>query len=88
MRPHSCAQLTRSIRNRYNEKPIDLLPPNPEPESDDGKIRSAIRKAAAESAVAAKGDVVDGESCLSLRIANGADDDDVFDPNDIASDSD
>lgn len=50
----------RSIRNRYNEKPIDLLPPNPSPGSDDDQVRAAIRAAEAAGAVAAKGDIADG----------------------------
>jgi hypothetical protein len=57
------------IRNRHNEKPIDLLPAsypgsNPasvDPESDDEKIRAAIRTAEAEAALGDAGDVVDGE---------------------------
>lgn len=48
------------IRNRYNEKPIDLTPPNPPAGSDDEQVRAAIRAAAAEHAVAAKGDIADG----------------------------
>ncbi|WWC69032.1 uncharacterized protein I206_102968 [Kwoniella pini CBS 10737] len=64
------------IRNRYNQKPIDLLPPpSDDPESDDEKIRAAIRRTEAEEMVADKGDVVE-------------EDDDIVDPNDIASDSD
>lgn len=62
------------IKNRYNEKPVDLVPPNPAPGSDDELVRKALRAAVAERAVASKGDI--------------ADDDDVFDPNDVASDSD
>jgi hypothetical protein len=51
----------RRIRNRHNQKPIDLLPPSADPESDDDKVRKALRRAEAESLVADKGDVVDGE---------------------------
>lgn len=54
----------RSIRNRYNEKPIDLLPPNPSPGSDDEQVRAAIRAAEAAGAVAAKGDIADGACCF------------------------
>jgi hypothetical protein len=53
------------IRNRHNERPIDLLPPSypgVDPESDDEKIRAGIRRAEAEAALGASGDVVDGES--------------------------
>ncbi|KAI9632221.1 ankyrin repeat-containing domain protein [Dioszegia hungarica] len=64
-----------SIRNRHNQKPIDLLPPSPDSDSDEAKIRAMIRHVEAENAVAARGDVVD-------------EDNDVFDPNDVASDSD
>ncbi|GFZ43009.1 hypothetical protein JCM24511_00727 [Saitozyma sp. JCM 24511] len=64
-----------TIRNRHNQKPIDLLPPSADPESDDDKVRKALRRAEAESLVADKGDVVD-------------EDDDIIDPNDVASDSD
>jgi hypothetical protein len=56
--------LTGSIRNRHNERPVDLLPPShpsADPESDDEKIRAAIRRAEAEAAVADKGDIADGE---------------------------
>ena len=56
--------LTLRIRNRYNEKPIDLLPrpdPSADPQSDDEQVRAALRKAEAESMVADKGDVVQGE---------------------------
>ncbi|KAK1920895.1 hypothetical protein DB88DRAFT_501416 [Papiliotrema laurentii] len=64
------------IRNRHNEKPIDLLPPyhpSNDPESDDERVRAALRRAEAEAAVADSGDVVeesDGE----------------VDPDDVASD--
>jgi hypothetical protein len=51
----------RRIRNRHNQKPIDLLPPSADPESDDDKVHKALRRAEAESLVADKGDVVDGE---------------------------
>ncbi|ORY26072.1 ankyrin repeat-containing domain protein [Naematelia encephala] len=67
------------IRNKYNERPIDLLPPSygaSDPESDDEKVRAALRKAEAEELFADEGDVVD------------EDDDDIVDPGDIASDSD
>ncbi|WRT65313.1 uncharacterized protein IL334_002256 [Kwoniella shivajii] len=64
------------MKNRYHQRPIDLLPPpGSDPESDDEKIRAAIRRTEAEEMVADKGDVVD-------------EDDDFVDPNDIASDSD
>ncbi|WVQ83418.1 hypothetical protein IAT38_005559 [Cryptococcus sp. DSM 104549] len=68
-----------TIRNRYHQKAIDLLPPpstTAEPESDDEKVRAAIRRAEAEAAVAASGDVVD------------EDDEGLIDPDDVASDSD
>jgi hypothetical protein len=63
----TCAvrKLIVSIRNRHNERPIDLLPPSypgADPESDDEKIRAAIRRAEAEAALGDRGDVVDGES--------------------------
>jgi len=48
------------IRNRHNLKPIDLLPPyhpSNDPDSDDEKVRSALRQAEAESMVAASGDI-------------------------------
>jgi len=56
------------IRNRHNQRPIDILPPNSpssDPGSDDEKVRAALRRAEAESLVAASGDVVDGESGCS-----------------------
>lgn len=56
--------LIDSIRNRHNERPVDLLPPahpSADPESDDEKIRAAIRRAEAEAALADKGDIADGE---------------------------
>ncbi|BEI84649.1 hypothetical protein CcaverHIS002_0500500 [Cutaneotrichosporon cavernicola] len=66
------------IKNRHNERAVDLLPPYREgadPSSDDEKVRAMIRRAQAETQVAEAGDVVE-------------DDDDIFDPNDVASDSD
>lgn len=57
-----------SIRNRHNERPVDLLPPpraDADKESDDEKVRSAIRRAEAEASLADRGDVVDGESANS-----------------------
>jgi hypothetical protein len=57
------------MRNRHNERPIDLLPPShpsADPESDDEKIRKAIRSAEAEAALGDRGDVVDGESGTRL----------------------
>lgn len=77
------------IKNRHNERAVDLLPPHREgadPSSDDEKVRAMIRRAQAETQVAAAGDVVEGE--LSRGSADADDDDDVFDPNDVASDSD
>ncbi|KAK8861213.1 hypothetical protein IAR55_002032 [Kwoniella newhampshirensis] len=68
-----------SIKNRYNQRPIDLLPPSDpsaDPGSDDEQVRSALRRAEAEAMVAASGDVVD------------EDEDDIIDPDDVASDSD
>ena len=59
-------ELTGRIRNRYNEKPIDLTPPNAPEGSDDELVRKALRAAAAEHAVASKGDIADGEPCLGL----------------------
>ena len=52
------------IRNRHNQKPIDILPPpDPSsPESDDELVRAVLRRAEAESMIAASGDVVNGES--------------------------
>ncbi|WVQ87928.1 hypothetical protein IAS59_001659 [Cryptococcus gattii] len=68
-----------SIRNRHNERPIDILPradPNADPSSDNEKIRSALRQAEAEASLALSDAVVD-------------DDDEVeVDPDDVASDSD
>ncbi|WOO85139.1 Ankyrin repeat-containing protein [Vanrija pseudolonga] len=66
------------VKNRHGQRPGDALPPwseNADPESDDEKIRSMLRRALAETMVASSGDVVD-------------EDDDIIDPNDIASDSD
>lgn len=60
--------LISSTKNKYNERPIDLLPPSypgADPESDDEKIRSAIRKAEAEAALGDRGDVVDGTPFLT-----------------------
>ncbi|ORX36233.1 ankyrin repeat-containing domain protein [Kockovaella imperatae] len=65
------------IRNRYNEKPVDLLPrpdSSADPNSDDEQVRAALRKAEAEAMVADRGDIVQ--------------EDDLIDPNDVASDSD
>lgn len=63
--------LISRTKNKYNERPIDLLPPSypgADPESDDEKIRSAIRKAEAEAALGDRGDVVDGKSRSLLWI--------------------
>ncbi|OWZ63153.1 hypothetical protein AYX14_06794 [Cryptococcus neoformans] len=68
-----------TIRNRYNEKPIDILPradPNADPTSDDEKIRFALRQAEAEASLAISDAVVDD------------DDEAEVDPDDVASDSD
>ncbi|WWD16894.1 hypothetical protein CI109_101326 [Kwoniella shandongensis] len=68
-----------TIKNRYNQRPIDLLPPsNPsaDPESDDERIRAALRRAEAEAMITASGDVVD------------EDEEAIIDPDDVASDSD
>ena len=92
--PRCRVGLTSRIRNRYNERPIDLLPPSypgVDAESDDEKIRAAIRRAEAEAALGDRGDVVDGKSSLSVMVvARYADlsEDDLVDPNDVASDSD
>lgn len=54
----------RRIKNRHNERPGDLLPQWREganPETDDEKVRSMLRRAAAETMVASSGDVVEGE---------------------------
>ncbi|KAL1410308.1 hypothetical protein Q8F55_004314 [Vanrija albida] len=66
------------VKNRHGQRPGDALPPfseNADPESDDEKIRSMLRRVLAETMVASSGDVVD-------------EDDDIIDPNDVASDSD
>ena len=87
-------ELTSRIRNRYNERPIDLLPPSypgVDAESDDEKIRAAIRRAEAEAALGDRGDIVDGQSSLSVMVLGRYADwseDDLVDPNDVASDSD
>jgi hypothetical protein len=86
----------RRIRNRYNERPIDLLPPSypgVDAESDDEKIRAAIRRSEAEAALGDRGDVVDGESFSCFEgeeegIRADWIEDDLVDPNDVASDSD
>ncbi|RSH87657.1 uncharacterized protein EHS24_000170 [Apiotrichum porosum] len=65
------------IKNRHNERPADALPQwhaGVDPEADDEKVRSMLRRAAAETMVASSGDVVE--------------EDDIIDPNDVASDSD
>ncbi|WVR04157.1 hypothetical protein IAU60_001156 [Kwoniella sp. DSM 27419] len=65
------------VKNRYNQRPIDLLPPSHESadlNSDDERIRAAIRRTEAEEMVAWSGDV--------------AEEDDMVDPDDVASDSD
>ena len=57
------------IKNRYNEKPVDILPrydPSADPNSDDEQVRAALRKAEAERMIADKGDVVLGELPVSL----------------------
>jgi len=64
------------IKNRHNERPIDLIPPKPDAGSDDDNVRLAIRHAEAEAALASRGDVVDEDAEA------------IIDPNDIASDSD
>ncbi|KAE8539617.1 hypothetical protein D1P53_003551 [Cryptococcus gattii VGV] len=67
------------IRNRHNERPIDILPradPNADPSSDNEKIRSALRQAEAEASLALSDAVVDD------------DDEAEVDPDDVASDSD
>ncbi|ODN76615.1 hypothetical protein L202_05264 [Cryptococcus amylolentus CBS 6039] len=67
-----------TLRNRHNEKPADILPPasaSADPESDDEKVRSMLRRAQAQASIAQSGDVVD-------------DDDGEVDPDDVASDSD
>lgn len=66
--------LIHSIRNRHNEKPIDLLPasrPGADPESDDEKVRAALRRAEAEAALGAEGDVVDGECASGVMMMLG-----------------
>lgn len=62
-------KLMSRIRNRYNERPIDLLPPTypgVDAESDDEKIRAAIRRSEAEAALGDRGDVVDGKPLPSF----------------------
>jgi hypothetical protein len=83
------------IRNRYNERPIDLLPPSypgVDAESDDEKIRAAIRRSEAEAALGDRGDIVDGKPFhrCAKRGVMCADwiEDDLVDPDDVASDSD
>lgn len=74
---HSSPQ--HRIRNRHNERPIDILPradPNADPSSDNEKIRSALRQAEAEASLALSDAVVDD------------DDEAEVDPDDVASDSD
>jgi hypothetical protein len=64
-------ELISRIRNRHNERPIDLLPPSypgADAESDEEKIRAAIRRSEAEAALGDRGDVVDGESFSFLEI--------------------
>ncbi|KAL7419914.1 hypothetical protein Q5752_005831 [Cryptotrichosporon argae] len=63
-----------NVKNRHNQRPIDLLPSSPESGSDDEKVYEAIRHAEAERMVGDT-DVV-------------ADEDEVVDPGDVASDSD
>jgi hypothetical protein len=66
----------RRIRNRYNERPIDLLPPSypgVDAESDDEKIRAAIRRSEAEAALGDRGDVVDGMSLSRFEVEEEAD---------------
>ncbi|KIR32522.1 hypothetical protein I352_04947 [Cryptococcus deuterogattii MMRL2647] len=68
-----------TIRNRHNERPIDILPraePNADPSSDNEKIRSALRQAEAEASLALSDAVVDD------------DDEAEVDLDDVASDSD
>lgn len=74
---HSSPQ--HRIRNRHNERPIDILPradPNADPSSDNEKIRSALRQAEADASLALSDAVVDD------------DDEAEVDPDDVASDSD
>ncbi|WVQ74644.1 hypothetical protein IAR50_004245 [Cryptococcus sp. DSM 104548] len=68
-----------TLRNRHNEKPADILPPpsaSADPESDDEKVRSMLRRAQAQASMAQSGDVVED------------DDEGEVDPDDVASDSD
>ncbi|KAL0252282.1 hypothetical protein I308_101671 [Cryptococcus tetragattii IND107] len=68
-----------TMRNRHNERPIDILPradPNADPSTDNEKIRSALRQAEAEASLALSDAVVDD------------DDEAEVDPDDVASDSD
>lgn len=52
------------MRNKRNLKPIDLLPAGDE---DAEQVRQALRRAEAELAVGAAGDVVNGELCGCVR---------------------
>lgn len=87
--------LTARIKNRHNERPADALPQwhaGVDPEADDEKVRSMLRRAAAETMVASSGDVVEGACFLNTSGSSRADvcsaEDDIIDPNDVASDSD
>ena len=66
-----------NVRNKRGLTPQDLLPAsNANADSPEEQVRQALRRAQAELAVGAAGDVVND------------DDDDIIDPNDVASDSD
>lgn len=60
------AGASTTLKNRHNQRPIDLLPPpssdSADKESDDERVRAALRRAEAEAMVGDKGDVVDGQS--------------------------
>ena len=76
LHPQCRVELTSRIRNRYNERPIDLLPPTysgVDAESDDEKIRAAIRRSEAEAALGDRGDVVDGKPFPSFEMEKGED---------------
>jgi hypothetical protein len=63
-------ELIGRIKNRHGQRPVDLLPPPAEDkESDDEKVRAALRQAEAEAAIASSGDVVHGElGACSARV--------------------
>jgi hypothetical protein len=53
-----------SVKNRRNERPADALPQwhaGLNPESDDEKVRSMLRRAQASTMVASSGDVANGK---------------------------